>query len=118
MTLSSELAQEALTDAYGTLYDRLDTASILGHLVSERILTEAEHETIRTRATIYDRNAELLVALKRKNVGEIISFCQILFSKKQVGCGEALLEGRPCALIKLQHKDSLHAPIDYSKTSL
>ena len=90
---SNEPALEALRQAYGDLTAKLHSPLLLEHLLSSKLLTEVEYETAKSKETSYDKNTEVLSAMRRKTQKEILQFCQLLFTCNQSNCGTILLAG-------------------------
>ena len=90
---SNEQALKALREAYGDLTARLHSPLLLEHLFSSKLLTEVEYETAKSKETGYDKNTEVLSAMRRRTEKEIVQFCQLLFTCNQSNCGRILLAG-------------------------
>ena len=89
-----EPALEALIDVYADLTEKLYSPIILERLFAERILTKVEYETAKSKGTDYEKNTEILSALRRDG-SKILKFCQLLFEQNcnQHNCGRILLAG-------------------------
>ena len=98
-TSPADPPQEALRDVYGDLTDKLHSPSLVEHLYAARILTVVEYETINSRGSNYDKNTEVLAAMRRRSQNEVLQFCQLLFTHNQHNCGRIMLAG----LILVEH---------------
>ena len=88
---ANEPALEALREAYGDLTAKLHSPVLLEHLLSSKLLTEVEYETAKSKESGYDKNTEVLSAMRRRTQKEIVQFCQLLFMCNQSNCGKILL---------------------------
>ena len=89
----AEPALEALREAYGDLTAKLHSPILLEHLFSSKLLTEVEYGTAKSKDAPYDKNTEVLSAMRRRSHKEIMQFCQLLFTCDQPNCGRILLAG-------------------------
>ena len=92
-TSANEPALEALREAYGDLTAKLHSPLLLEHLFSSKLLTDIEYETAKSKESSYDKNTEVLSAMRRRTQKEIVQFCQLLFTCNQSNCGRILLAG-------------------------
>ena len=83
---------EAIIDVYDTLRNKLEPQNLLGILCQERIITDTEMDRIKATSVVYEKNDELLSALRRRSGKDILKFCQILL-RRQKPCGNALKGG-------------------------
>ena len=90
---ADEPALEALLEVYGNLTAKIHSPLLLEHLLSSKLLTEVEYETAKSKETSYDKNTEVLSAMRRRTQKEIVQFCQLLFTCNQSNCGRILLAG-------------------------
>ena len=90
---ANDPALEALQEAYGDLTAKLHSPLLLEHLLSSKLLTEIEYDTAKSKETGYDKNTEVLSAMRRRTQKEIVQFCQLLFTCSQSNCGRILLAG-------------------------
>ena len=90
---ANEPALKALREAYGDLTAKIHSSLLLEHLLSSELLTEVEYETAKSKESGYDKNTEVLSAMRRRTQKEIVQFCQLLFKCNQSNCGRILLAG-------------------------
>ena len=83
---------EALQDAFEGLHDTICPEGIAATLYSRNLLSKIEAETIRSKATRYEKCEDLLFAISRRSPSQVVQFCQFLL-EKQSHCGHILKEG-------------------------
>ena len=84
---------EAIIDVYATLRNKLEPQNLLGDLYQERLITDTEMARIKAASVVYEKNDELLEAVRRRSGKDISKFCQILL-REQEHCGIVLKGGK------------------------
>ena len=84
---------DALQDALERLHDTICPDGTIPTLLSRKLLTRVEAETVRSKATTHEKNEELLFAILRRSPAQVLQFCQFLL-EKQSHCGDILKEGK------------------------
>ena len=83
---------QALKDAFGQLHDTICPEGVTATLYANDLILEVEADTIRSKATTYGKNEELLFAISKRSAAQVVQFCQFLL-EKQIHCGRILKEG-------------------------
>ena len=76
----TKVAREVLRKHFSSLINSLSVEDVLPTLFSQGIITNYEHQSIKSKSTSFDKAESLLNCLRKKSYHEFEVFCKVLGS--------------------------------------